>query len=118
MKLDKSILIKIVFITVSVISIIIIIITATATTANAQQAIRGNTSRLSNTSAFYGSMYNSTLSSSEFLTYQNSTYGIKIQYPSDWIYKGSNNSITQTQKAQPIVLFAPRKSSLHDISNS
>jgi hypothetical protein len=31
------------------------------------------------------------------LTYQNSTYGIKIQYPSDWLYKESNASNSSVQ---------------------
>ena len=50
---------------------------------------------------------NSTTSTQEpknaSLTYTNSTYGIKIQYPSDWTYKGSNSS-------KIIVGFIPKKS--------
>jgi hypothetical protein len=36
------------------------------------------------------------------LTYQNSTYGIKIQYPSDWLYKESN---TSNSSVQTVVTF-------------
>jgi hypothetical protein len=39
----------------------------------------------------------------KFLTYQNSTYGIKIQYPSDWLYKESKAS---KNSVQTIVTFA------------
>jgi hypothetical protein len=38
-----------------------------------------------------------------FLTYHNSTYGINIQYPSDWLYKGSEIS---NDSVQSIVTFA------------
>jgi hypothetical protein len=37
-----------------------------------------------------------------FLTYQNSTYGIKIQYPPDWLYKEGNRS---NSSVQTIVTF-------------
>jgi hypothetical protein len=40
---------------------------------------------------------------SSFLTYHNSTYGINIQYPSDWLYKGSEIS---NDSVQSIVTFA------------
>ena len=38
-----------------------------------------------------------------FLTYHNSTYGINIQYPSDWLYKGNEIS---NDSVQSIVNFA------------
>ena len=38
-----------------------------------------------------------TITTTNFLTYQNSTYGIKIQYPSDWLYKESNASNSSVQ---------------------
>jgi tetratricopeptide (TPR) repeat protein len=40
-----------------------------------------------------------------FLTYQNSTYSITIRYPSDWVYIG-HNTILQPL-SQPIVTFTP-----------
>lgn len=42
---------------------------------------RNSTSNSSNTTTIEGSTRNG-----KFLTYQNSTLGLKIQYPSDWIY--------------------------------
>jgi hypothetical protein len=39
-----------------------------------------------------------------FLTYTNSTYGIKIHFPSDWVYKESNAS---NNSVQTIVSFDP-----------
>jgi hypothetical protein len=32
-------------------------------------------------------------STTNFLTYQNSTYGVTVQYPSDWIYVGHDASL-------------------------
>jgi hypothetical protein len=51
---------------------------------------------------------NSTISTQQpnedaFLTYTNSTYGIRIQFPSDWLYKGSEAS---NDSVQAIVTFA------------
>ena len=43
-----------------------------------------------------------TITTTNFLTYQNSTYGIKIQYPSDWLYKESN---TSNSSVQTVVTF-------------
>jgi eukaryotic-like serine/threonine-protein kinase len=60
------------------------------------------------------STYNNT--ATNFLTYENSTYGIKIQYPSDWIYKeGENTSTSNTTTSssnpiQSIVNFIPTPS--------
>jgi hypothetical protein len=53
-----------------------------------------------------------------FFTYHNSTYGINIQYPSDWVYKGSENksnanSNNISDQAQPIVTFVPQDESIH-----
>ncbi|HJT48165.1 MAG TPA: PsbP-related protein [Nitrososphaeraceae archaeon] len=57
---------------------------------------------------------------SSFLTYHNSTYGVIVQYPSDWIYKGSedmpnanNNKISG--QVQPIVTFAPQDKNIHTL---
>jgi PsbP-like protein len=54
---------------------------------------------------------NSTISTQQpnedaFLTYTNSTYGIRIQFPSDWLYKGSEAS---NDSVQAIVTFASPK---------
>ena len=43
-----------------------------------------------------------TITTTNFLTYQNSTYGIKIQYPSDWLYK---EGIASNSSVQTIVTF-------------
>ena len=43
-----------------------------------------------------------TTTTTNFLTYQNSTYGIKIQYPSDWLYK---EGIASNSSVQTIVTF-------------
>jgi len=54
-----------------------------------------------------------------FLKYINSTYGITVQYPSDWPYKGSANaSITNNNnnsggQVQPIVTFVPQDRNIH-----
>jgi len=56
-----------------------------------------------------------------FLTYHNSTYGINIQYPSDWRYEGSENTSiannasnnNTTGQVQPIVTFLPQDRSVH-----
>ena len=48
-----------------------------------------------------------------FLTYTNSTYEIKIQFPSNWVYKGSEAS---NDSVQGVVTFASPKS-LIDGSN-
>src|SRR5919202_4224292 len=52
---------------------------------------------------------------SNFLTYHNSTYGVIVQYPSDWIYKGSENMSNANNGAQvqPIVTFAPQDKNIH-----
>jgi PsbP-like protein len=54
----------------------------------------------------------------DFLTYHNSTFGITLQYPSDWIYKGSENMINANNsnisgQVQPIVTFAPQDKNIH-----
>jgi hypothetical protein len=52
-----------------------------------------------------------------FITYRNSTYGISLQYPSDWIYRGSANTSTiggnNAGQIQPIVAFAPQDRRIH-----
>jgi hypothetical protein len=40
-----------------------------------------------------------------FLTYQNSTYGVAIQYPPDWTYIGHDTTLQPI--TQPIVTFTP-----------
>ena len=57
---------------------------------------------------------------SNFLTYHNSTYGVIVQYPSDWIYKGSENMSDATNnkisgQVQPIVTFAPQDKNIHTL---
>jgi hypothetical protein len=68
---------------------------------NYQQAMAQNTATTNN----------STISTQQpnedaFLTYTNSTYGIRIQFPSDWLYKGSEAS---NDSVQAIVTFASPK---------
>jgi PsbP-like protein len=55
-----------------------------------------------------------------FLTYHNSTYGISVQYPSDWLYRGSentsnadNNNNNSSGQVQTIAAFIPRDRSIH-----
>ncbi len=50
-----------------------------------------------------------------FLTYTNSTYGIKIQYSSDWLFKESNAS---NNSVQTIVSFAPSQLVRNTSSNA
>lgn len=50
-----------------------------------------------------------------FLTYTNSTYGIKIQYSSDWLFKESN---TSNNSVQTIVSFAPSQLVRNTSSNA
>jgi hypothetical protein len=58
-----------------------------------------------------------TTTTTNFLTYQNSTYGIKVQYPSDWLYKGSVNtpisSNNNGSQLQHIVTFIPLVRTIH-----
>jgi hypothetical protein len=57
---------------------------------------------------------------SNFLTYNNSTYGINVQYPSDWLKvsenasRSSNNSSGQGHN---IVTFIPQDRSIHALVN-
>jgi hypothetical protein len=46
---------------------------------------------------------NTATTTPNFLTYHNSTYGINVQYPFDWLYKGSKIS---NDSVQGIVTFA------------
>jgi hypothetical protein len=55
-----------------------------------------------------------------FLTYHNSTYGKCVQYPYDWLYRGSentstadNNNNTSSGQVQTIAAFIPRDRSIH-----
>ena len=57
---------------------------------------------------------------SSFLTYHNSTYGVIVQYPSDWIYRGSentsnasNNNNGSSSQVQTIATFIPLDRSIH-----
>jgi hypothetical protein len=51
------------------------------------------------------------------LTYLNSTYGVSVQYPSDWLYKGSAYASTTNNngggQVQPIVTFIPQNKNIH-----
>src|SRR5437588_12259404 len=49
------------------------------------QAMAQKTVKMTNSTIF------TTQKSKNFLTYTNSTYGIRIQYPSDWLYKEINS---------------------------
>ena len=53
----------------------------------------------------------STTTTNNFLTYTNSTYGIKVHYPPDWVYKGHNKSGTSVQN---VVTFASLNSLVSD----
>ena len=54
-----------------------------------------------------------------FLAYHNSTYGINVQYPSNWLYKGSENTYNTNSnngssgQVQTIVTFVPQDKSIH-----
>ena len=59
-------------------------------------------------------------SNAKLFDIHNSTYGINIQYPSDWRYEGSENtyiannaSNNTTGQVQPIVTFLPQDRSIH-----
>jgi hypothetical protein len=56
-----------------------------------------------------------TTTAANFLTYQNSTYGIKVQYPSTWQYTGSANTPISgnNSQVQPIVTFIPSVKTIH-----
>jgi hypothetical protein len=44
--------------------------------------------------------------SSNLLNYENCKYGIKLQYPSDWVYgEGNNNPSNTSLSPQIIVIF-------------
>lgn len=112
MKLCRSVVI------VLVISTSIIIGGIEGTTAYSQQSsIHNITSILSKKTitTHPSSTTNVTPSNSKLLTYQNATYGIKFQYPPDWISKGSNNTISQDERIPTVVLLAPAKSASDDI---
>ena len=49
------------------------------------------------------------VTTTNFLTYQNSTYGITVQYPSDWIYVGHDT--IHDPLTQPVVTFTPIETS-------
>ncbi|MFZ0895794.1 MAG: hypothetical protein WAZ77_14960, partial [Candidatus Nitrosopolaris sp.] len=49
--------------------------------------------------------------SSNFLNYENSKYGVKLQYPSDWVYmEGNSNPSNTSLSPQIIVIFTSLKS--------
>jgi hypothetical protein len=54
-----------------------------------------------------------------FLAYHNFTYGINVQYPSNWLYKGSENTSNTNSnngssgQVQTIVTFVPQDESIH-----
>jgi PsbP-like protein len=68
------------------------------------QAMAQKTVKMTNSTIF------TTQKSKNFLTYTNSTYGIRIQYPSDWLYKEINST--------NIVTFIPAESLLNQTDNS
>jgi hypothetical protein len=83
--------------------------TSTTTNATANEATNATTitspSTENTTNATSQSGANATnATNSSLLTYENSTYGIKIQFPSDWLYKESNAS---NNSVQTIVSFDP-----------
>ena len=45
--------------------------------------------------------------STRFKTYENQTYGIRIEYPSDWYQSGFNKTNLATEQLQGIVMFVP-----------
>ena len=57
----------------------------------------------------------------KFLTYYNSTYAINVQYPSSWIYRGSenasnasiNNNNGSSNQVQTVATFIPLDRSIH-----
>jgi eukaryotic-like serine/threonine-protein kinase len=51
-----------------------------------------------------------TTSTVSFLTYENTTYGIKMQYPSDWL-KGAGTSSTNNRYEVVAAFFSPLESS-------
>jgi eukaryotic-like serine/threonine-protein kinase len=51
-----------------------------------------------------------TTSTVSFLTYENATYGIKMQYPSNWL-KGVDNSSTNNRYEVVATFFSPLESS-------
>jgi eukaryotic-like serine/threonine-protein kinase len=68
------------------------------------QAMAQKTVKMTNSTIF------TTQKSKKFLTYANSTYGIQIQYPSDWLYKEVNST--------NIVTFIPEEALLNQADNS
>ena len=78
-----------------VVSIPFIASASKVTTTTTTVAASSITSRPSNAQT-------TTITTTNFLTYQNSTYGIKIQYTSDWLYKESN---TSNSSVQTVVTF-------------
>src|SRR6266487_446377 len=51
-----------------------------------------------------------TTSTVSFLTYENATYGIKMQYPSNWL-EGASNSGTNNRYEVVAAFFSPLESS-------
>jgi hypothetical protein len=57
--------------------------------------------------------------SNRFKTYENQTYGIRIEYPSDWTHSGFNTTNLATEQLQGIVMFVPPNTTrLNDIFRS
>jgi hypothetical protein len=56
---------------------------------------------------------NVTSNNSKFSVYQNGVFGIRISYPSDWVYFAGNNSISEVDKIPTLVIFQPTKPSTH-----
>jgi DUF4097 and DUF4098 domain-containing protein YvlB len=48
--------------------------------------------------------YTTTENTTNFLKYENSTYGIKIQYPSDWRVEGDSNPSISHHFIQKVII--------------
>lgn len=109
---------------IAIATVIMIVISIMITMTYAQGVpINNDTSSRPKIEVPYATSINSTKVKSgdtKFFTYKNATYGIQIQYPSDWLYKGSNNTVLSSgERIQTVVLFVPSKSnSSQDIFRS
>jgi hypothetical protein len=84
------------------------VITITTITCAQEVQAQKNTLPSSNRAVLHGTSIseNITLSGGKYFTYQNSSYGIKIQYPSDWKYIPR---ALQKEQIHTIALFVPPK---------
>jgi tetratricopeptide (TPR) repeat protein len=77
-------------------------------TSTSEPSLNNNQTDSSNSTSVINTIDNNTANAS-FLTYQNSTFGITVQYPSDWIYVGHNTILDPL--SQPVVTFSPMEPS-------